>query len=47
MFYQSIYNTRIGLFDSICAFQGILNVLLESIELFNTGQYILYVPIVQ
>ena len=32
----------IGLFDSINAFQRILNVLLERIEPFNTVQCILY-----
>ena len=38
MFYQSIFDTRIGLFDSIYSFQCILNVLLECIEQFNTVQ---------
>ena len=39
---------RIGLFDSINAFQQILNVLLEHIEplTVNTVQCILYAPIV-
>ena len=39
---------RIGLLDSINAFQQILNVLLEHIEplTVNTVQCILYVPIV-
>ena len=46
MFYYTIYDTRIGLFDSICAFQCILNVPLECIEPFNTVKCILYVPIV-
>ena len=46
MFYQDICHTRIGLFDSIYAFQSILNVLLERMEPFNTVQGILYVPIV-
>ena len=36
---------RIGLFYSIYAFQCILNVLLECIELFNTVECILYMRI--
>ena len=35
-----IYDMRIGQFDSIFAFQFILNVLLEHIEPFNTVQCI-------
>ena len=46
MFYQSIYDTRIGLFDTINARQQILNVLLERIEPLNVVQCILYVLIV-
>ena len=37
---------RIGLLDSICEFQCILNVLLEHIEPFNTVHCILYYSIV-
>ena len=42
MLYYSIYDAIIGLFGSSYAFQCILNVLLECIELFNTVQGILY-----
>ena len=40
MFYSSIYDTIIGLFDSIYAFQCNLNVILERTEPCNTVQCI-------
>ena len=46
MFYYSIEDTIIGLFDGINAPQHILNVLLVCIESFNIVLCILYVPIV-